>query len=242
MVHLDERLYSIPYTYTRGNEMRIDGLLHAPESFKDNFSLSIQESEYTEDENGVRKFFIKGTTTSLLGDRHRQQYITNMAWTVANFETLSGKVTYMHKEASPANMGTVGSGKHRRARVVPIIWSMTISGIENLPDDIMKVRLIVRADGIGGSNLVVIKKPLISNISDEVKLEREFKRLADEEDLRLKEEKILKDNEMELKKLETPIPDITNPIITPIIEKKKEIGIGLIVLGAIGTLLILLKK
>ena len=176
MVNLDGRLYSIPYTYTKGNEMRIDNLLHAPESFKDNFSLTIQEAQYTEDENGIREFFIKGTTTSRLGKRHREQYTTNMAWTIANFETLSGKVTYMHKEASPANMGTVGSGKHTRPIAVPIIWSMTVSGIENLPDDIMKVRLIVRGNGIGGSNLVVIEKKLISNISEETLLKRELEK------------------------------------------------------------------
>jgi len=175
MVHYDiERSYSIPYTFTKGNEMRIDNLLHAPESFKDNFSLTIQESEYTEDENGVRKFFIKGTTTSRLGKRHREQYVSNAAWTIANFETLSGKVTYMVKESSPVNMKTVGSGKQARKIVVPLTWSMTVSGIENLPDDIMKVRLIVRSDGIGGSNLVVIEKKLISNISEETILKRKL--------------------------------------------------------------------
>ena len=153
-----QRSYSIPYTFSKGNELRIDNLIKAPESYKDNFSLSIQESEYTEDENGVRKFFIKGTASSRLGKRHTQQYVSNMAWAVSNFETLSGKVTYMTKEATPAPSTT---------------WSITVSGIENLPDEIMKVRLIVRADGIGGSNLVTIEKKLISNISDKVRLERE---------------------------------------------------------------------
>ena len=166
------RSYSFPYVYTKGNELRIDNLLKAPESFKDNFSLTIQESEYTEDENGVRKFFIKGTASSRLGKRHSQQYVSNMAWAVANFETLSGKVTYMTKEATPTPSTT---------------WSMTVSGIENLPDDVMKVKVIVRADGIGGSNLVTIQKKLISNISEETILKKQLENEKKQNEIKRKE-------------------------------------------------------
>ena len=66
----------------------------------------------------------------------------------------------------------------------------------------------------------------------------EQKEITRIENQRLENERI----ELENQTIVTPISNITNPIITPIIEKKKEIGIGLIVLGAIGTLLILLKK
>jgi len=196
------------------NILSVDTLAMSGIGYTSNFNISVSNSEYIEDINGNRTFVIKGLARDTLGSerRFRERFTKKSANMVGQVMTLDGKITTVVQQGQVYNQWMT---PHKSTPIpIPRDFTVQIKGNENLPDDIMQVKLIVRADNYGASNVLTITKTLISNISDEVKFERESKRLADEEDLRLKEEKILQDNEMELKKIETPISDITNPIIT----------------------------
>ena len=152
--------------------LKVEDLDRSSDQYKSTFSISVNNSEYTENENGERKFEISGTASQ----RHTERwfnnfYVSKNPHVVANFYNSNGEETSRSKSGNIYN-NFITIGKFNPSPVVKN-WSINVSGINNLPDDIMTVKLIARADNSGASNVVTITKTLVSNISEKVRLKRE---------------------------------------------------------------------
>ena len=149
------------------NIISVDTLAMSGIGYTSNFNISVSSSEYIEDVNGNRKFIIKGTaqinTSSITSERRfRERYTRNDANIIAQFMTTEGKIIKLVKGGNVQNNWRRTHPKSN-PRPFPTNFTISTTGVENLPDDKMQVKLIVRADNSGASNVIIIEKELISN-------------------------------------------------------------------------------
>ncbi len=149
------------------NILSVDTLAMSGIGYTSNFNISVSSSKYIEDVNGNRKFIINGTaqidTKSITSERRfRERYTRNDANIIAQFMTTEGKIIKLVKGGNVQNNWRKLHPKSN-PRPFPTNFTISTTGIENLPDDKMQVKLIVRADNSGASNVIIIEKELISN-------------------------------------------------------------------------------
>ena len=198
------------------NILSVDTLAMSTIDYTSNYNISVSSAEYTEDKDGNRQFIVKGkaalNTSSITSERRfSERYVNSTSRMVMQVMTLDGKITTVVQQDNVYN-NWVRTCSKCNPRPQPKNFSSSVYGMENLPNDIMQVKLIVRADNSGASNVITITKNLVSNISEETILKREL-------------ENQVKINEIKRKSI---IPIVIPEIIPAVVATSSLIPLGII--------------
>ena len=163
----------------------VDNLAKSPEHIKKSFVLTLKNAAYTEDENGERIFKVDGSFI-LKNQGHGGRYwehfvVTKSVKLITQVDNSNGEITTVFTAGGgSAKIGTIAGVSFNP---VPLSqdFSFKVSGIKNLPDNTMTVKVILRGDNYGVSNVITVTRNLISSISDKVRLERESQNQKNQE-------------------------------------------------------------
>tara|TARA_R110000824_G_scaffold196038_1_gene379038 strand:- start:77 stop:745 length:669 start_codon:yes stop_codon:yes gene_type:complete len=215
MIYLDKQF----------SKFTINDLQKSSETYTKLFNLSIKNSQYTEDENGNRFFKVNGSFIGKdfgQGGKYWEKlFVSHILKLTVQVENLNGKIIKVFEAGGyMPKFGTIAGVSFNP---VPLSqdFSFTIKGIENLPNDIITVKAILRGDNSGVSNVATVTENLVSNLSEETILKREL-------------ENQTKLNEI---KRELIIPTIT-PEIDPAVLPSIVASSSLIPLGILAILLL----
>jgi len=169
----------------------VDSLAKSSETYTKLFNLSIKNAEFTEDENGNRIFKVNGSFIGKdfgQGGKYWEKlFVSKILKLTVQVENSNGKIIKVFEaEGYMPKFGTIAGVSFNPVPLSQDI-DFIIKGIENLPDDIMTVKVILRGDNSGASNVVTVTRNLISNLSEETILKRELENQVKVNDVKRKE-------------------------------------------------------
>ena len=196
----------------------VDSLSRSPETYTKLFNLNIKNAEFTEDENGNRIFKVNGSFIGKdfgQGGRYWEKlFVSKILKLTVQVENSNGKIIKVFEAGGYIpKFGTIAGVSFNPVPLSQDI-DFIIKGIENLPDDIITVKAILRNDNSGASNVVTVTRNLISNLSEETILKREL-------------ENQVKVNDVKRKEI---IPTITSEILPNIVSTSSLLPLGIIAL------------
>ena len=196
----------------------VDSLSRSPETYTKLFNLNIKNAEFTEDENGNRIFKVNGSFIGKdfgQGGKYWEKlFVSKILKLTVQVENSNGKIIKVFEAGGYIpKFGTIAGVSFNPVPLSQDI-DFIIKGIENLPDDIITVKAILRNDNSGASNVVTVTRNLISNLSEETILKREL-------------ENQVKVNDVKRKEI---IPTITSEILPNIVSTSSLLPLGIIAL------------
>tara|TARA_R110000787_G_scaffold257473_1_gene362642 strand:- start:101 stop:760 length:660 start_codon:yes stop_codon:yes gene_type:complete len=169
----------------------VDSLSRSPETYTKLFNLNIKNAEFTEDENGNRIFKVNGSFIGKdfgQGGRYWEKlFVSKILKLTVQVENSNGKIIKVFEAGGYIpKFGTIAGVSFNPVPLSQDI-DFIIKGIENLPDDIITVKAILRNDNSGASNVVTVTRNLISNLSEETILKRELEKQIIQNKIKRKE-------------------------------------------------------
>jgi hypothetical protein len=194
----------------------VDSLSKSSETYTKLFNLNIKNAEFTEDENGNRIFKVNGSFIGKdfgQGGRYwEKKFVSNILKLTVQVENSNGKIIKVFEAGGyMPKFGTIAGVSFNPVPLSQDI-DFIIKGIENLPDDIITIKAILRGDNSGASNVVTVTRNLISNLSEETILKRELENQVKINDVKRKE----------------TIPTITSEILPSIVSTSSLLPLGII--------------
>mgnify|MGYP003661173454 CR=1 FL=1 len=194
----------------------VDSLSKSSETYTKLFNLNIKNAEFTEDENGNRIFKVNGSFIGKdfgQGGRYwEKKFVSHILKLTVQVENSNGKIIKVFEAGGyMPKFGTIAGVSFNPVPLSQDI-DFIIKGIENLPDDIITIKAILRGDNSGASNVVTVTRNLISNLSEETILKRELENQVKINDVKRKE----------------TIPTITSEILPSIVSTSSLLPLGII--------------
>ena len=217
------------------NVLTVDGLALSGEHYKKSFILTLKNAEYTENENGERIFKVNGSfilRNQGHGGRYWENFFVSKSVKLSvQVDNENGEITTVFEHGGGgANIGIDPKVSSRNPYPMSQNFNFEVRGIEKLPDNTMTVKVILRGDNSGASNVITVTRNLISNLSEETILKRELEKQRIQNEIDRKETARLL--ELENQKIIIPkiIPTITPEILPSIVATSSLLPLGIIAL------------